>query len=235
MMKKVSKYHTILLILVFIFFISIFIDKPVAQASSSYNFEFGARDLKYGDEGVDVVFLQVQLKVLGFYEGEIDGLFGRGTLEAVEKFQNKNDLKVNGIVDKNVYKYLELGNYAEQNEFVQHKIMTLARAINGEARGESFRGQVGVGAVILNRVRNDEFANSIKEVIYEDGQFTSVVDGQVNLPPTELSIKAAKAALIGYDPTGNARFFYNPKIATKLEWISSRPKIVKIDNHIFAD
>lgn len=234
-MKKFSKYQTILLILVFIFFISIFMTKPMAQASSDYNFELGARDLKYGAEGVDIVFLQVQLRVLGFYEGKIDGLFGEGTLEAVKKLQHKNDLTVNGIVDKDVYEYIEVGNYFKQNNFTQNRITTLARAINGEARGESFRGQVGVGAVILNRVESDEFANTIKEVIYKEGQFTSVMDGQVNLSPTESSIKAAKAALLGYDPTGNASFFYNPKIATKSKWISSRPKIVRIDNHIFAD
>ncbi|MBM7624674.1 cell wall hydrolase [Sporohalobacter salinus] len=234
-MKKFSKYHTILLVLVLVFFSLAFINEAVAQASNVYNFELGSRDLRYGDEGVDIVSLQIQLRVLGFYEGEIDGLFGRGTVKAVEEFQRKNNLDVNGIVDENIYRYLDLSNYAKLNEFARDKIMTLARAINGEARGESFRGQVGVGAVILNRVESDEFADTIKEVIYKKGQFTSVINGQVNLSPTESSIKAAKAALLGYDPTGNARFFYNPVTATKLEWISSRPKIVKIDNHIFAD
>ncbi|MGM0472035.1 MAG: cell wall hydrolase, partial [Bacillota bacterium] len=157
------------------------------------------------------------------------------TLRAVKQFQESRGIKPHGIIDAQTVQYLDSSNYVEQNNFEQQQVMTLARAINGEARGESFRGQVGVGAVILNRVQNSNFANSIREVIYQQGQFSAVSDGQVNLPPTDSSIQAAKAALLGYDPTGDALYFYNPEVATKLEWISSRPKIVKIDNHIFAD
>jgi N-acetylmuramoyl-L-alanine amidase len=214
---------------------SFFLNEENVKANNKYNLELGARSLSYGDEGVDVVSLQVQLRIMGFYNGEIDGLFGKDTLRAVKRFQLMKGLEPDGIIGSKSFNYLEKGNYLKQNSFSKNRVMTLARAINGEARGESFRGQVAVGAVILNRRISNKFPNSIRNVIYESGQFTSVVDGQVNLHPTRSSILAAKAVLLGYDPTSHALFFYNPKIATKVEWISSRPVVVKIDNHIFAD
>ena len=50
-------------------------------------------------------------------------------------------------------------------------IQLMARAINGEARGEPYEGQVAVGAVILNRVKDSRFPNSISGVIYQSGAF----------------------------------------------------------------
>ena len=82
-------------------------------------------------------------------------------------------------------------------------LQLLARAINGEARGESYEGQVAVGAVILNRVKHADFPNTIAGVIYEPGAFTAVSDGQINHPIDESStvFKAAQDALNGWDPT----------------------------------
>ena len=82
-------------------------------------------------------------------------------------------------------------------------LQLIARAINGEARGESYEGQVAVGAVILNRVKSSKFPNTIAGVIYEPGAFTAVSDGQINHPIDESSTvyKAAQDALNGWDPT----------------------------------
>ena len=82
-------------------------------------------------------------------------------------------------------------------------LQLLARAINGEARGESYEGQVAVGAVILNRVKSSDFPNTIAGVIYQPGAFTAVADGQINVPIDEDStvVKAAQDALNGWDPT----------------------------------
>ena len=113
-------------------------------------------------------------------------------------------------------------------------IIQLAYLINGEARGESFKGKVAVGAVVLNRVKSDKFPNSIREVILQEGQFSCISDGQANLYPMKSSIAAAKAALLGYDPTNGALFFYNPKIATNVAWISERPVVARIGQHVFA-
>ena len=81
-------------------------------------------------------------------------------------------------------------------------IQLMARAINGEARGEPYEGQVAVGAVILNRVKDSRFPNTISGVIYQSGAFTAVSDGQINSPIAEDSTvyKAAQDALNGWDP-----------------------------------
>lgn len=110
----------------------------------------------------------------------------------------------------------------------------LARVIYAESRGEPYEGQVAVGAVILNRVKSSQFPNTIREVIYAPNQFTSVTDGQINLKPNETAYKAAREALAGKDPSLGALFFYNPKTARTLSWLSTRPTTVVIGNHVFA-
>ena len=89
-------------------------------------------------------------------------------------------------------------------------LQLMARAINGEARGEPYEGQVAVGAVILNRVKSSQFPNTIAGVIYEKGAFTAVSDGQINVPIKEDStvLKAARDAMNGWDPTGGAIYYY---------------------------
>ena len=114
-------------------------------------------------------------------------------------------------------------------------IQLMARAINGEARGEPYEGQVAVGAVILNRVRSSQFPNTIAGVVYEKGAFTAVSDGQINVPIAENSTvyKAARDAMNGWDPTGGAIYYFNPDTATS-KWIWSRPLIKKIGKHRFC-
>ena len=113
-------------------------------------------------------------------------------------------------------------------------VQLIARAINGEARGEPYEGQVAVGAVILNRVKSSKFPNTIAGVIYQSGAFTAVSDGQINVPIASNStvVKAAQDALNGWDPTGGAIYYFNPNTATN-KWIWSRPQIKTIGNHIF--
>lgn len=114
-------------------------------------------------------------------------------------------------------------------------IQLMARAINGEARGEPYEGQVAVGAVILNRVKSSKFPNTIAGVIYQSGAFTAVSDGQINVPIKEGStvLKAARDAMNGWDPTGGAIYYFNPATATS-KWIWSRPLIKTIGKHRFC-
>ena len=114
-------------------------------------------------------------------------------------------------------------------------IQLMARAINGEARGEPYEGQVAVGAVILNRVKDSRFPNSISGVIYQSGAFTAVADGQINAPIDEGSTvyKAAQDAMNGWDPTGGCIYYFNPDTATN-KWIWSRPQVKTIGKHIFC-
>lgn len=124
---------------------------------------------------------------------------------------------------------------AESNSNTTSDVQLIARAINGEARGEPYEGQVAVGAVILNRVKSPNFPNTIAGVIYEKGAFTAVSDGQINVPIEEKStvVKAARDALNGWDPTGGAIYYFNPDTATN-KWIWSRPLIKKIGKHRFC-
>lgn len=114
-------------------------------------------------------------------------------------------------------------------------IQLMARAINGEARGEPYEGQVAVGAVILNRVKSSSFPNTIAGVIYQPGAFTAVADGQINEPISEGSTvyKAAQDAKNGWDPTGGCVYYFNPDTATN-KWIWSRPYVKTIGKHRFC-
>ena len=114
-------------------------------------------------------------------------------------------------------------------------IQLMARAINGEARGEPYEGQVAVGAVILNRVKSSQFPNTIAGVIYQSGAFTAVADGQINVPIEEGAsvYKAAKDAMNGWDPTGGCIYYFNPDTATN-SWIWSRPLVKVIGKHRFC-
>ena len=114
-------------------------------------------------------------------------------------------------------------------------IQLMARAINGEARGEPYEGQVAIGAVIMNRVSSSQFPNTIAGVIYQTGAFTAVSDGQINMPIDTNStvMKAARDAINGWDPTGGAIYYYNPDTATN-SWIWSRETIKVIGKHKFC-
>lgn len=117
----------------------------------------------------------------------------------------------------------------------QTNLQLIARAVNGEARGEPYEGQVAVAAVILNRVRHPSFPNTVAGVIYQPGAFTAVSDGQINVPidPKSTVYKACTDAMNGWDPSGGAIYYFNPKTATS-KWIWSRPAIKTIGNHRFA-
>lgn len=125
--------------------------------------------------------------------------------------------------------------YAVSNSSSNSDIQLMARAINGEARGEPYEGQVAVGAVILNRVKDSKFPNTVAGVIYQKGAFTAVSDGQINVPISQGSTvyKAARDAMNGWDPTNGCIYYFNPDTATN-KWIWSRPFVKKIGKHRFC-
>ena len=112
-------------------------------------------------------------------------------------------------------------------------VYLLAQLIYAESRGEPYKGQVAVAAVVLNRVESSKFPGSVAKVIYQRGAFSVVDDGQINLAPDQNALSAARDALNGWDPSGGALFYYNPNTATS-GWIWSRPVIVVIGNHKFC-
>ncbi|MBO3443947.1 cell wall hydrolase [Clostridium sp. CCUG 7971] len=113
------------------------------------------------------------------------------------------------------------------------ELLLLSKLITGEARGESYEGQVAVAAVVINRVKDSRFPNSIKDVIYQKNAFSVVNDGSINMQPTESAYKAAREALYGLDPTNQAIYFWNPEIAT-CKWIRTLDPYMRIGNHVFA-
>ncbi|WP_068671988.1 spore cortex-lytic enzyme [Oceanobacillus sp. Castelsardo] len=117
--------------------------------------------------------------------------------------------------------------------FSQNDIQLMANAVYGEARGEPYEGQVAVAAVILNRLESPTFPNTVSGVIFEPRAFTAVADGQIWLTPNETARKAVLDAINGWDPTGNAQYYFNPDTATSA-WIWSRPQIKQIGKHIFC-
>lgn len=119
------------------------------------------------------------------------------------------------------------------NGYSQNDIQLMANAVYGEARGEPYVGQVAVASVILNRVNSPSFPNTISGVIFEPRAFTAVADGQIWLKPNETAKKAVIDAINGWDPTGNAIYYFNPDTATSA-WIWGRPQIKQIGKHIFC-
>ncbi len=184
-----------------------------------------------GSTGNEVIQIQKKLKYWGYYDGDIDGIYGSKTKSAVEKFQRKNGLTVDGIAGTNTLN--AMGIQASSSYNYDNDIKLLARIINAEARGESYVGQVSVGAVVLNRVAHPSFPNTIAGVIFQEGAFTAIVDGQWDANMYESSYKAAQDAINGWDPTGGAIYYYNPAKTTS-KWIYSRPVITTIGKHVFA-
>ncbi|WP_228409658.1 spore cortex-lytic enzyme [Radiobacillus deserti] len=267
---------------------------------------FSGQVIQQGATGDDVIELQARLQYLGYYNSQIDGVFGWGTYWALRNFQYEFGLEIDGLagqetkqklvdasqydrafVKKNVdagnkFTYYggtpkeqqvkkknnttnnkQQGNQGKQNQqakqgnqqtktknnnksdtpqptatnvpagFSQNDIKLMANAVHGEARGEPYEGQVAVAAVILNRIESPSFPNTVSGVIFEPRAFTAVADGQIWLTPDESSKKAVLDAINGWDPTGNAIYYFNPNTATS-SWIWGRPQIKRIGKHIFC-
>ena len=186
---------------------------------------------KYGSRGDEVRQIQTKLKRWGYYNGNVDGIYGSQTLEAVKYFQRKNGLTVDGIAGPATLKAMGISNSSNSSSSSStsnsSNVNLLARLIYGEARGEPYTGQVAVGAVVMNRVKSSSFPNTISGVIYQSGAFDAVRDGQINLSPNSTAIKAAQDAINGWDPSYGAIYYFNPSTATN-KWIWSRPMTVTI-------
>lgn len=177
--------------------------------------------------------IQTKLKRWGYYNGAVDGIYGSQTRAAVRYFQQKNGLAVDGIVGPKTAAALGMTLSSSPSSQSSSDLYLLAKCVYAEARGEPYTGQVAVAAVILNRVKNPSFPNTISGVIYQKGAFTAVTDGQINLTPNSTAYKAAQDALNGWDPTYGCIYYYNPATATS-SWIWSRQTVVTIGNHVFC-
>lgn len=196
--------------------------------------------LDVGSRGSDVTKVQKRLIQYGYLDGEADGRFGADTQAAVRLFQRRNGLTVDGRVGPDTAAALGVtlsasssaaassGSSASSNQYL------LARLIYAEARGESYKGKVAVGAVALNRVRSSQFPNTLSGVIYQKNAFECVTNGSINNTPNSECLRAAKEALNGWDPTGGCLYFYNAATVPSKSWIHTRTVKTVIGRHSFA-
>ncbi|CCO08387.1 spore cortex-lytic enzyme [Desulforamulus hydrothermalis] len=199
--------------------------------------------LYWGTGGSKVRAVQQRLKDWGYYNGPVNGYYSGQTVAAVRKFQARNGLRVDGVVGPQTYQALGLYTPPKKTTytattsrgFVSNRdtVNLLARVIMGEAADEPYIGKVAVGAVMLNRMKNSQFPNTLAGVIYQPLAFESVANGQYNRPLSQEALRAAQDALAGYDPTGGALFFWNPGKPVS-RWIWSRRIVTQIGNHVFA-
>ena len=195
--------------------------------------------LDIGSRGSNVTKVQKRLIQYGYLDGEADGRYGADTQAAVRLFQKRNGLTVDGRVGADTAAALGValsssaasasgGSSASSNQYL------LARLIYAEARGESYKGKVAVGAVALNRVRSSQFPNTLSGVVYQKNAFECVTNGSINNTPNSECLRAAKEAMNGWDPTGGCLYFYNAKTAPSKSWIHTRTVKTVIGRHSFA-
>ncbi len=190
---------------------------------------------KIGSRGDEVRRIQTKLKQLGFFNGTVDGIYGVKTQSAVRQFQKSVGITADGVAGSKTLLYLGLGSSssASQGGYNSSDFYLLAKLIAAEARGESYTGQVAVGAVVLNRVDSSSFPDTVSGVVYQAGAFSAVTDSNWSVAPDATSRKAAQDAINGWDPSGGALYYYNPA-KTSNKWMRSRPVITTIGAHVFC-
>lgn len=198
----------------------------------------GATVLEVGSNGSDVTKVQKRLIQYGYMTGSADGKYGEKTRDAVIWFQKRNGLTADGRVGSATAAALGVtlgssGSTTASATILSADHRLLAKLVYAEARGETYKGQVAVAAVVLNRVRSASFPNTISGVIYQTNAFTCVNNGSINNTPDSSCIRAARDAMNGWDPTGGCLYYYNPKTASD-SWIRTRTVKTVIGNHSFA-
>ena len=205
-----------------------------------------AKVLEVGSRGSDVIKVQKRLIQYDYLDGSADGRYGEATRDAVRLFQRRNGLPVDGKVGPKTAAALGVtlsgtsssskgsaSSSKSSTGYVSADHRLLSRLVHAEARGESYKGQVAVAAVVLNRVSSASFPNTVSGVVYQSGAFSSVSNGSINCTPDSSCIRAALDAINGWDPTGGCLYFYNAKTAED-KWIFSRRVQTVIGNHSFA-
>ncbi len=193
--------------------------------------------LEVGSSGANVTKVQNRLIQYGYMTGSADGKYGEKTRDAILLFQKRNGLTVDGRVGKATAAALGVtltsSTSSSSSTIVSADQKLLAKLVYAEARGESYKGQVAVAAVVLNRVSSSSFPNTISGVIYQTGAFSCVSNGSINNTPNDTAVRAALDAMNGWDPTNGCLYYYNPG-KTSDSWIRTRTVVTVIGNHYFA-
>ena len=210
----------------------------------------------YGEKSLNVInitHLFKQIQQIKFAQLESSTLQSQYKFDLSENTMDKKLVKITipnlqDTKNKSIKDYSTLANNTQQTKEAENEdteecqqvmnlsdeqINLLSKLVAAEARGESYEGQVAVAAVVLNRVQDSRFPDSIEGVIYQKNAFSVVRNGYIKAERTEESDKAVKDALYGNDPTNNAIYFWNPDIST-CNWINTLNPHLRIGNHVFA-
>lgn len=230
-LKKVVVFLLFNVITLLLLFVSYFASIEYANAENEFE-EVTQVLSSIGSQGTEVEAIQQTLQERGLYNGAVNGVYDEATKKAVMAFQKQQGLTQDGVAGPATLSKLgiTIGNIPAAT---QNNLYLLARIISAEARGEDYLGQVAVGAVVLNRIEHPSFPDTLAGVIYQDGAFTAIVDGQFDEPIYDSAYDAARDALNGLDPSGGAIYYFNPD-KTDNKWIRTRPVIKRIDNHLFC-
>lgn len=137
------------------------------------------------------------------------------------------------IIKSNIQVPFEL---TYEREYNNNDIYWLSRIIEAEASGEPFIGKVGVADVVLNRVKSNDYPDTVYEVIFDRNfgvQFEPVINGTIYNTPAYESIVAAKYSLVGGNAVGDSMYFLNPRIATNFWIVNNRQYYTTVGNHSF--
>lgn len=228
--KKIYKISVCMILVLSLSFTAFYINTHPSENDSAIH-----ALSKLGSKGDEVRRIQKKLKELGFYSGAVDGIYGSATKKAVTAFQKNCGITADGIAGPKTLKFLGLeASSASSGKYSQSDIELLAKLIAAEARGETYVGQVAVGAVVLNRVAHASFPDTIAGVIYQKGAFSCINDSNWAESATSTSRKAAQDCINGWDPSGGAVFYFNPR-KTNDAFMHSRPVITVIGNHTFCN
>ncbi len=225
-MKKLTSVLLILLVLM----------TSIPVSASGYS-----RTMQFTHKGEDVLELQKTLKQMGYYNYNLDGIYGKITEKAVIAFQIDHGIRIDGIVGPETQRTLKNDSMSKKEtsskDYNSNDVYWLSRIIEAEARGESYKGKVAVGNVILNRVKSKDFPNTIYNVIFEYfgniPQFSPVQEGTIYNTPSKESINAAKDAINGYKPVGDATYFFNPNKAAGSWIVKNKSYVSTIGGHAF--
>lgn len=125
----------------------------------------------------------------------------------------------------------QIGQPATAGTYPEEDLYWLSRAIYAESGNQPMKGRIAVGTVILNRVADPAFPNTVREVIFAPRQFSPVDNGTIYLTPDTESVIAAKLCLDGAREAENCLYF---NVTSMVSWADrARTLSCTIGDHNF--
>ena len=166
-----------------------------------------ASNISRGETRQNIIMVQDRLHELGYLKGKADGVYNKKTRNAVTKFQEDSGLVADGVVGARTeaalgIRLMEFGAPGASVEGNNERLLALL--IYREGNNLSYRDKVGLGAIVLNRIRSPEYPKTIAGVAFQPGAFERLMQSRLRGEPDRESRSAAIDALSGFDPTGGS-------------------------------